>query len=76
MSPMRNANSLGTIGSLAPFHSHTQNNAVTKNPEIKGARTHLRARASRATAMCERYRLRRVQMLVAARVDWTHLYPL
>ncbi len=30
---------LGTIGSLAPFHSHKQNMATTTNPEHRGART-------------------------------------
>ena len=30
---------LGMIGSRAPFHSQTQNNATTTKPEHKGART-------------------------------------
>lgn len=30
---------LGTIGNLAPFHSQIQNNAMTRNPENKGAST-------------------------------------
>lgn len=35
----RRNNALGTIGSLAPFHSHRQNKPMTRKPEQRGART-------------------------------------